>query len=110
MKQPCIFVLALSAFTLGVFGQAGVPVIKARVMSAFVWAEDSTSGAISSTIQDPLTGNVIHTLSYAGIEDSSRIGFERVSTAEVGHFPQLYDDRRQQQRVKALCAIWWNQC
>jgi len=55
-------------------------------MSAFVWGDDSTSGAVSSTIQDPLTGNAIHTLSYAGIEVSSRIGFEGVSTADVGTF------------------------
>ncbi len=86
MKQACIFVLAFLAFTPGVFGQDGMPMIKATVMSAFVWGEDSTSGAVSSTIQDPLTGNAIHALSYAGIEVSSRIGFERVSTAEVGTF------------------------
>jgi hypothetical protein len=86
MKQACIFVLAFFAFTPGVFGQDGVPMIKAKVMSAFVWGEDSTSGAISSTIQDPLTGNAVHTLSYAGIDVSSRIGFERVSTTEVGIF------------------------
>jgi hypothetical protein len=84
MKQACIFVLTALAFTLGMFGQDGVPTIKAKVMSAFVWGEDSTSGAVSSTIQDPLTGNAIHTLSYAGIEVSSRIGFEGVSTSEVG--------------------------
>ena len=86
MKQACIFVLAVFAFTPGVFGQDGVPMIKVNVMSAFVWGEDSTSGAVSSTIQDPLTGNAIHTLSYAGVEVSSRIGFERVSTTEVGTF------------------------
>jgi hypothetical protein len=86
MKQACIFVLAVFAFTPGVFGQDGVPMIKAKVMSAFVWGDDSTSGAVSSTIQDPLTGNVIHTLSYAGIEVSSRIGFEGVSAADVGTF------------------------
>jgi hypothetical protein len=49
-------------------------------MSAFVWGQDSTSGAVSSTVQDPLTGNAIHRLSYAGIQVSSRIGFERVGT------------------------------
>ena len=85
MKQACIFVLAFFAFTPGVFGQ-DVPMIKAKVMSAFVWGEDPTSGAISSTIQDPLTGNAVHTLSYAGIDVSSRIGFERVSISEVGIF------------------------
>ena len=86
MKQPCIFVLAVFTFTPGVLGQDGVPMIKAKVMSAFVWGEDSTSGAVSSTIQDPLTGNALHTLSYAGIEVTSRIGFERVGTDEVGTF------------------------
>jgi hypothetical protein len=86
MKQACIFVLSVFAFTPGVFGQDGVPMIKATVMSAFVWGEDSTSGAVSSTIQDALTGNALHTLSYAGIEVSSRIGFERVSANEVGTF------------------------
>jgi hypothetical protein len=86
MKQACIFVLAVFAFTPGVFGQDGLPMIKAKVMSAFVWGADSPSGALSSTIQDPLTSDAIHTLSYAGIEVSSRIGFERVSTNEVGSF------------------------
>jgi len=86
MKRACIFILAFCAFTRGVFGQDGVPAIKARAVSAFVWGEYSTSGAISSTIQDPLTGNVIHTLSYAGIEVSSRIGFERLGTEPVGSF------------------------
>jgi hypothetical protein len=86
MKQACIFVLAVSGYTLGVFGQDGAPIIKTEVVSAFVWGEDSPSGAVSSTIQDPLTGNAIHTLSYAGIEVSSRIGFERVGADEVGTF------------------------
>jgi hypothetical protein len=86
MKLACIFVLTVLVFTPGVFGQDDVPMIKATVLSAFVWGEDSTSGAVSSTIQDPLTGNAIHTLSYAGIKVSSRIGFESVSTTEVGTF------------------------
>jgi hypothetical protein len=84
MKQACIFVLAVFAFAPGVFGQDGMPMIKATVTSAFVWGEDSTSGAVSSTIQDRLTGNALHTLRYAGIEVSSQIGFERVSPNEVG--------------------------
>ena len=86
MKWASIFGLAVFAFTPGMFGQDGVPIIKVKVMSAFVWGEDSTSGAVSSTIQDPLTGNALHTLSYGGIEVSSRIGFERVSADEVGTF------------------------
>jgi hypothetical protein len=86
MKQACIFVLAVFAFAPGMFGQDDVPMIKAEVMSAFVWGADSLSGALSSTMQDPLTGTAMHTLSYAGISVSSRIGFERVSMAEVGTF------------------------
>jgi hypothetical protein len=86
MKQARIFVLAVFAFTLSVFGQDGVPTIKAEVMSAFVWGEDAPSGAVSSTIRDPLTGNTIHMLSYAGIEVSSQIGFEGVGTDKVGTF------------------------
>jgi hypothetical protein len=86
MKLACIFVLAVFAFTPGVFGQDGGPMIRAEVLSAFVWGEDSPSGAVSSTVRDPLTGNAIHTLSYAGIEVSSRIGFERASSDQVGTF------------------------
>lgn len=74
MKHVCGFVLAAFLFTPG------------TVMSAFVWAEDSPSGAVSSTIQDPLTGNALQTLNYAGIEVSSRIGFESISADEVGTF------------------------
>ena len=86
MKQTCVFALAVFALTPSVSGQDGVPVIKAEVMSAFVWGEDSPSGAVSSTTQDPLTGNAIRILSYAGIEVSSRIGFERVGIDRVGTF------------------------
>jgi hypothetical protein len=86
MKQACIFVLAFFTFTLRVFAQDSVPTIKSETMSAFVWGRDSPSGAVSSTIQDPLTGNAIHALSYNGIEVSSRMGFERVGADEVGIF------------------------
>jgi len=85
MKQASILVLAVFALTPGTFGQDG-PTVKTEVMSAFVWGEDSPSGAVSSTIQDPLTGNALHTLSYAGIEVSSRLGFERFGTDGMGTF------------------------
>jgi hypothetical protein len=84
MKEACIFLLTVFAFTSGVFSQDAAPLIKAEVMSAFVWGEDSPSGAVSSTIQDPLTGNAIRTLSYAGIVVTSRIGFEGTGTNEEG--------------------------
>jgi len=85
MQPVSIFVLVL-AFIPSLFGQDGMPAIKAEVKIAFVWGEDSGSGAVSSTIQDPLTGNPIRRLSYAGIEVSSRMGFEGVSATEVGTF------------------------
>jgi hypothetical protein len=84
MKRACIFVLAVFAFTPGVFGQDDGPAIRSEAMSAFVWGQDSPSGAISSTMQDPRTGNAIHAMSYDGIEVSSRMGFERVGPNEVG--------------------------
>ena len=64
MKRACIFVLAVFAFIPRVLAKDGAPTIKPDVMSAFVWGEESPSGAFSSTIQDPLTGNAIHALSY----------------------------------------------
>src|SRR5215472_5792244 len=83
MRLACVYVLAVFAFPPGVFGQGSEPVIKVGAFSAFVWGEDSPLGAVSSTIQDPLTGNAIHKLNYAGIEVSSRMGFEGVSPNEV---------------------------
>jgi hypothetical protein len=81
-ERGCTFLLAILAFASDVLGQE----IKAEVVSAFVWGEDTPSGAISSTIQDPLTGRAIHKLRYGSIEVSSRIGFERVSADEVGTY------------------------
>lgn len=48
-----------------------------------MWGEDAREGATSSTIVDPRTGNSIHKLSYAGIEVSSQMGYERVSLSEA---------------------------
>lgn len=80
--RSCTLLLALCAFASCVFGQE----IKAEVVSAFVWGEDSPFGANSSTIRDPLTGHDIHKLRYGPIEVSSRIGFERVGVDEVGTY------------------------
>lgn len=80
--RGCTILLAVLAFTSSVFGQE----IKAEVVSAFVWGEDSPFGAISSIIRDPLTGHAIHKLTYGPIEVSSRIGFESVNPDEVGTY------------------------
>jgi len=86
-KHSLVFMLfAIVPSIPRVFGQDGVATIKAEVLSAFVWGEDSPSGAVSSNIRDPLTGNAIHKLSYGGIEISSRLGFEAVGDGERGTF------------------------
>jgi hypothetical protein len=78
----CTLLAAFFVFTSSVFSQE----IKAEVVSAFVWGEDTPSGAISSTIQDPLTGHAIRKLTYGPIEVSSQIGFERMSADEAGAY------------------------
>ena len=82
MGRACLVLLTAFAFTCYLFGQE----IKTEVVSAFVWGEDSPFGAISSIIQDPLTGHAIRKLAYGPIEVSSRIGFEHVSADEVGTY------------------------
>lgn len=81
IKQSALAVLALS---LSLFAQN--PTFTAEVRSAFVWGQDAPGGAVSSTVEDPLTGDAIRRLSYAGIEVSSRMGFERISGGEAGVF------------------------
>ncbi|HKW62196.1 MAG TPA: hypothetical protein VJN89_06595 [Candidatus Acidoferrum sp.] len=81
-RRGCGVLLAVFAFASCAFGQE----IKVEVVSSLVWGEDFPSGAISTTIKDPLTGHVIHKLRYGPIEVSSRIGFERVSPDEVGTY------------------------
>jgi len=89
MKVKQIYLDAVAIFglaSLPVLAQTDLPRFKTEVKGAFVWGQDAPSGAFSSTIQDPLTGNSIHKLSYSGIEVSSRIGFERVGIDEPGTF------------------------
>lgn len=81
IKQSVLAVLALS---LSLFAQN--PTLTAEARSAFVWGQDAPAGAVSSTVEDPLTGDAIRRLSYAGIEVSSRMGFERIGGGEAGVF------------------------
>ena len=79
--------LALAVvFSLTVLGQDQLPTFTGQSRSAFVWGEDSPNGAVSSSIQDPLTGTTIAQLSYGGIQVSSRMGFELVGHGEAGEF------------------------
>jgi hypothetical protein len=86
MKLACAVVLAVFVFAPLTIGQESQPNIKVESLSAFVWGEDVASGAVSSSIRDPLTGNAIHKLNYGGIEVSSQLGFERIGTDEEGTF------------------------
>lgn len=87
VKQICLDAVAIFGFASpAAFAQTDLPRLKTEVKSAFVWGQDAASGAFSSTIQDPLTGNDVHKLSYSGIEVSSRIGFERIGIDEPGTF------------------------
>jgi hypothetical protein len=85
MKEVCLIGSTVFSLTSCLFAQSNPPTLKTEVESAFVWGADSPTGAVSSAIQDPLTGNV-RKLSYGGVEVSSRMGFERVGADEVGTF------------------------
>src|SRR5258708_37372359 len=62
-------ILGSTSFT---FAQNDLPTFRTEGASAFVWGDDNHSSAVSSSIDDPVTGNVIHKLSHAGIEVSSQ--------------------------------------
>lgn len=79
-------VVGLTVFSMifAAIGQNSGPTIRVDVVGSFVWGEDGPSGAISSTIKDPLTGHSLHRLSYGGIEITSRIGFEGLGANNTG--------------------------
>ncbi len=78
---PTLVVLGL---ILGLFGQNEEFTFKAEARSAFIWGSDFTGGAVSSTFEDPLTGYLLHKLSYSGIEVISKLGYERVGGGRAG--------------------------
>jgi hypothetical protein len=84
MRRTLEVLLVVLALTLLTFAQNDVPTFRTEATNAFVWGEDNSSGAVSSTIQDPVTGHAIHKLNHAGLEVSSRAGFERVGSGEAG--------------------------
>jgi len=86
MRRGCGITLAVFALGLGMLGQEDLTTFKAEAKSAFVWGEDAPEGAVSSTVEDPLTGNVIPKLSHDGIDVSSRMGFERAAIGQAGAF------------------------
>jgi hypothetical protein len=86
MNHICAAALIISLSAVISFAQGDSPTYKAEVRSAFVWGEDSPGGAISSSIRDPLTAASIPKLTYAGIEVTSHMGFERIGHGQAGTF------------------------
>ncbi len=86
MRCTLAVTLGVLGLTLPTFAQSDPPTFKATTTSAFVWEEDSPSGAVSSSIRDSVTGHVIHKISHRGIEVSSRAGFESLGPGKTGEF------------------------
>lgn len=84
MRTGYITTFVTIAFSVIAFGQDDITTFKTESTSVFVWGRDSPGGALSSTIRDPLTETEILKLAYAGIEVSSRMGFERLRPEDVG--------------------------
>jgi hypothetical protein len=86
MRRGLSITLAALALTMSAFAQDEVPTFKTGSTNAFVWGEDNRTGAVSSSVEDPITGNTIHKVKHGGVEVSSRAGFERVGENEVLSF------------------------
>jgi hypothetical protein len=86
MRRVLAVTSAFLALTSLTFAQNDPATFKTEVASAFVWGEDDHSGARSSSIRDPVTGNAIHKLDHGGIEVSSRAGFESIGLGQAGEF------------------------
>jgi hypothetical protein len=84
MKCVLAVTSRFAVISLLAFGQQDKPTFQVEVKSAFVWGEDSAQGVESSLVQDPLTGRRLPKLSYAGIEVTPRIGFERIGIGQAG--------------------------
>ena len=84
MRTGYIVIFVTIAFAAVAFGQGDMTTFKTESTNVFVWGKDSPAGALSSSIEDPLTGTEILKLKYAGIEVSSRMGFERLRRQDVG--------------------------
>lgn len=86
MRFTLAITLAFVAFVSVSLAQADLPTFKTDASSAYIWSEDNQRDAVSSNVRDPVTGNTIHKLNHAGIEVSSRAGFQRVGSGRPGEF------------------------
>lgn len=84
MRHRCAILLCLVSFPRIALAQSEPSTIKVEVASAYVWGQDVSDGAVSSTILDPVTGNAIHKLSRAGLEVSVQAGFEPLGSGMAG--------------------------
>lgn len=84
MTTVKVLTLITLVVTLPAFGQGDVVTFRTEARNTFVWGSDAAGGAISSTIRDPLTGSEVLKLRHAGIEVSSRMGFEKLRSEDVG--------------------------
>jgi len=84
MRRACLLAFITLTFTIYVPGQDDLVKFATEARSAFVWGSDAPAAATSSTLRDPLTGVEILKLTYAGIEVSSRMGFEKLRPERVG--------------------------
>src|SRR5947209_15268757 len=83
MRRTFEVLLVVIALTLFTFAQDEVLTLRTEATNALVWGEDNRSGGVSSSSRDPVTGHAIHKLKHAGVDVSSRAGFERVGSGEV---------------------------
>lgn len=82
----CTIAFSALLFAILSFGQDEAADFTVDVNSAFIWGKDTPGGAMSSTVEDPLTGRPLRKLSHGGVEVTSRMGFERVGDGRTGEF------------------------
>jgi hypothetical protein len=87
MPRILAITLAVVVLALAAWAQDDTGVtFRTEATNAFVWGEENRSGAVSSTVQDPISGNAIHKLRHGGVEVSSRAGFEKVGNEALLSF------------------------
>ena len=81
---PAALAVTVTIASLLTRAQDGVTVFKTQTASAFVWGQSNISGVVSTSIEDPLTGHAIRSISHGGITVSSRAGFQRSGLGRAG--------------------------
>lgn len=84
MRRQRFLPIALVLFTFSTFAQEDEPTFKVKTESALVWDKDLPPSTTASVVWDPATGRELHRLRHAGIEVSSRMGYERLGPGSTG--------------------------